>query len=129
MNKLVVQPPNKTNFYLSFAILSIGIAAGSHTAIAKTVGTDNQYLGTQLSIGSKNLNMSDLLIAGGEHHRSDEDRRDRREDRRDRREDCHKGEHHQSGKKPDISERKQHMMMLKMPNLRIEGGDREAAKD
>ena len=123
-----------TQSYLGFLTLSVGLVAGSHAAIAQTIGGSgsehrlidrilvaDQQLETPGSGNSKNFNISNYLIAGGDRQDRHEDRRDRREDRRDR----HDGEH--GKKKPEKSELiiPLKVQQLKMPNPMIIGGDGE----
>ena len=68
-NELVVQPANKTKFYLRFVTLLVGVVAGSHTAIAQASDrllVADQHLTTQGSGSSKNFNQPNSLIADGE---------------------------------------------------------------
>jgi hypothetical protein len=78
-NELVVQPANKTKFYLRFVILFVGVVAGNHAVIAQTVIANrdehrpldrmlvtHQHPTTQESGNSKNFNLPNSLIAGNE---------------------------------------------------------------
>jgi hypothetical protein len=96
-SKIVTQPANKTKFQRGFMTLLVGIVASSNTAIAQTVSTDrneyrpldrmlvaHQHLSTQGSGSSKNFNLPNRFIAGGERREGDGESRDRDGERRDK---------------------------------------------